>query len=120
MEAARGSMNTKLIVTAILVTVLVGACGSANTPTPAPSPDVAAVQTSAASTVISGFTLTAAVFTPTPSLPTEAPPAAPEATGTATVVPVAQVTNAQGTAETLCDSLLFDPATVDVNVPDGT
>jgi hypothetical protein len=31
-----------------------------------------------------------------------------------------QVTNASGTPETLCDSLGFDPGTVDVNIPDNT
>lgn len=103
---------------AILITVFVAACGSANTPTAAPTPDVAAVRTSAASTVVSQFTLTAAVFTPTAPPPTDTP--APEVTGTATVPPVAQVTNAQGTVVALCDKYAWDVATVDVNVPDNT
>lgn len=111
-------MKIKLIITVALITTLVVACGSANTPPAEATPDVAAVRTSAASTVISQFTLTAAAFTPTASLPTET--LTPQATGTATVAPVAQVTNAEGTTVSLCDSLSIDPATVDVNIPDGT
>jgi hypothetical protein len=114
-------MKIKLIILTILVITLLAACGSSNTPSAEPTPDVAAVRTSAASTVVSQFTLTAAAFTPTPSLPTEtSAPVVPEATNTVTVAPVAQVTNAQGTTVALCDSLSYDPATVDVNIPDGT
>jgi len=108
-------MKPKLIVTAFLFMMLVAACGSANTPEQEPTPDVAAIRTSAASTVISQFTLTAAAFTVTPSLPTET--SAPEATSTATGQPLAQVTNALGTTVALCDSLSF---VADVNVPDDT
>jgi len=110
-------MKPKLIVTAILFMMLVAACGSANTPEQEPTPDVAAIRTSAAGTVISQFTLTAAVFTVAPPQPTETP--APEVTdtGTATVAAVAQVTNALGTTVALCDSLSF---VADVNVPDDT
>lgn len=111
-------MKIKLIFTISLLTVLAAACGSANTPAPEPTPDIAAVRTSAASTVVSQFTLTAAAFTPTPSLPTLTPePSEPTMTGTATTAPVAQVTNAQGTTVALCDSLAF---VADVNVPDET
>jgi len=111
-------MKPKLIVTAILFMMLVAACGSANTPEPGPTSDVAAIRTSAASTVVSQFTLTAAAFTPTPAQPTDT--SAPEATittSTATGQPVAQVTNALGTTVALCDSLSF---VADVNVPDDT
>jgi len=108
-------MNIKLIVTAMLIMALSAACGSSNTPAPEPTPDVAAVRTSAASTVVAQFTLTAAAFTPTPALPTDTP--VPQATSTVTVAPLAQVTNAQGTSEALCDSLDF---VADVNIPDGT
>lgn len=111
-------MKLKLPVTIMFIALLIAACG----PSPAstdtePTPDVAAVRTSAASTVISQFTLTAAAFTPTASLPTETP--APEQTATATS-PFAQVTDVSGTTIALCDLLSYDPATVDVNIPDNT
>jgi hypothetical protein len=108
-------MKFKLIIAVALISTLITACGSSNTPAAEPTPDVAAVRTSAASTVVSQFTLTAAVFTPTPSLPTET--SAPQETGTATVAPLAQVTNAEGTTVSLCDSLEF---VADVNIPDNT
>jgi len=111
-------MKPKLIVTAFLFMILVAACGSANTPNQEPTPDVAAIRTSAASTVISEFTLTAAVFTVAPSLPTDTvAPEATQATSTATVPPAAQVTTTQGTTVALCDVLEF---VADVNIPDGT
>ena len=120
-------MRPKLIVTVLLLTVLAAACGSANTPEQQPTSDVAAIRTSAASTVVSQFTLTAAAFTPTPAQPTDtSAPAATESTG-ATTEPAAttaaatqagvQVTNAQGTTIALCDSLSF---VADVTVPDDT
>lgn len=114
-------MKLKLIISVMVIATLVTACGNSNTPQVGePTPDVAAVRTSAASTVVSQFTLTAAAFTPTPSLPTET--SAPEATETAGTVPAAtqpgvQVTNALGTTVALCDSLEF---VADVNVPDDT
>ncbi|HLF72903.1 MAG TPA: NBR1-Ig-like domain-containing protein [Anaerolineales bacterium] len=110
-------MKLKPIVIAIFIVVLVAACGS-EPPAAEPTPDIAAVRTSAASTVIAQFTLTAAEFTPTDSLPTGT--SAPEATATATVPPIAQVTNAEGTTVALCDSLSFNPGTVDVTIPDNT
>ncbi len=119
-------MKPRLIVTILLVATLMAACGPSATPA-GPTPDVAAVRTSAASTVVSQFTLTAAVFTPVvPAGPTDYPaPAETEApvaaaTATVTTAPVAQVTNAEGTVVTLCDKYAWDPATVDVNIPDNT
>lgn len=116
-------MNLKLSVTILIGALLIVACGPSASPQE-PTPDVALVRTSAAGTVISQFTLTAAAFTPTPSIPTNtsAPEATAPAAATATVTGavVAQVTNLSGTPEALCDSLTFDPATVDVNVPDNT
>ena len=113
-------MKPKIIITAILVAMLIVACGPSATPAE-PTPDVAAVRTSAASTVMAQFTLTAAVFTPTPSLPTDTPSTSePAATATETQPAIAQVTDASGTSITLCDSLGYDIATVDVNIPDNT
>ena len=111
-------MNKKLSVIFLVITILIAACGSATTPEP--TPDVAAVRTSAASTVVSQFTLTAAVFTPVPPSPLPTDTAVPEPTDTATEPPVAQVTNAAGTAIDLCDKYSWDAATVDVNYPDSS
>ena len=88
--------------------LFLSACG--NSATQEPTPDVAAVRTSAASTVEARFTLTAAAFTPTPRpIPTE----------TATPEPVDTDTPAapEPTEENLCDVLAYIE---DVNVPDGT
>ena len=116
-------MNLKLTVITLIGALLIVACGPSAAPQE-PTPDIALVRTSAASTVISQFTLTAAAFTPTTSVPTNT--SAPEATApaaataTATGAVIAQVTNLSGTPEALCDSLSYDVATVDVNVPDNT
>jgi len=110
-------MKHKNIISTILLAILITACGGSATPAE-PTPDVAAVRTSAASTVISQFTLTAAVFTPTTSLVTEDP--TEDVTATATQPVAVQVTNAQGTPVALCDSLGYDPLTVDVTIPDNT
>jgi hypothetical protein len=117
-------MKYRLIATVLLVTTLLAACGPSTTPA-GPTSDVAAIRTSAASTVVSQFTLTAAVFTPViPAAPTNTPAPAetsePEATATVTTAPVAQVTNAEGTVVALCDKYSWDPETVDVNLPDNT
>jgi hypothetical protein len=110
-------MNLKSFLLILLAAVLIAACGPSATPSE-PTPDVAAVRTSAASTVVSQFTLTAAAFTPTPAPPTDTPE--PEVTATETIAPVAQVTNVEGTTITLCDKYSWDLGTVDVNVPDNT
>ena len=112
-------MKLKPLAVTLFIALLIGACGGSPTQPPEPTPDVAAVRTSAASTVVSQFTLTAAAFTPTlPPPPTNTPQ--PEPTATATEPPVAQVTNAEGTTIALCDKYAWDVATVDVNVPDNT
>ena len=114
-------MRLKLTISVMLIAVLIAGCGASSTPSAEPTSDVAAIRTSAARTVVAQFTLTAAAFTPTPSLPTEpAETQAPGETATGTAPPLAQVTNAQGTTFALCDSLSIDVATVDVNIPDGT
>src|SRR5512138_1922760 len=111
-------MKLRPVLITILVAVLLTACGgNANATTAEPTVDIAAIRTSAASTVVSQFTLTAALFTPVPpASPTEtAEPATsePQGTPTQTTLPVAQVTNAQGTVVALCDKCSWDPATVD-------
>lgn len=110
-------MKLKLFISFLFIAALIAACGPSATPSE-PTPDVAAVRTSAASTVVSQFTLTAAAFTPTKASATDT--AEPEATATETTLPVAEVTNAEGTTVALCDKYSWDPDTVDVNVPDDT
>jgi len=104
-----------------ILALFISACGASATAEP--TPDVAAVRTSAASTVEARFTLTAAAFTPTPQpiLPTEeTTEPEPEATATETESSVTVITNEEGTPVELCDSLGYDITTVDVNVPDNT
>lgn len=112
-------MKLKRTMVVLLVTLIATACASPEAPDQDPTPDIAAVRTSAAGTVIAQFTLTAAAFTPTPAQPTET--ATPEVTGTTTTATAtgafAQVTDASGTTIALCDSLEF---IADVNVPDDT
>jgi hypothetical protein len=112
-------MKTKLPIITVVGILLLAACAPA-TP-PQPTPDVNSIRTSAAYTVVAEFTLTAAV------LPTSAPPptetAIPEElpTEAATEVLTTDPTLATlGTSSVLCDDYAFDPATVDVNIPDGT
>jgi len=114
-------MKLKLIIVTATLSIIVSACGSSATPVES-TPDVVAVRTSAASTVVSQFTLTAAAFTPTPLPPSTetTAPDEPTATPTSTEPPIAQVTNAEGTTIALCDKYSWDLATVDVNVPDNT
>src|SRR6266498_9794 len=113
-----GTMKLKLVVIAIFITMLLVACGPSATPEGGATPDVAAIRTSAASTVIAQFTLTAAVFTPTSSAPTET--SAPEATAAAPTETSAQITGTTGTPLALCDKYSWDVSTVDVNYPDDT
>ncbi|MBK6795135.1 MAG: hypothetical protein IPG80_21910 [Anaerolineales bacterium] len=102
----------------LLVTIL-SACAPA-TPI-VPTPDVNAIRTSAASTVIAEFTLTAAFFTPTPQpLPTETPTVEPLPTETTISLATIDPTIAALTPDALCDDYSFDIATLDVTIPDGT
>lgn len=113
-------MNPKNLMWLLACTLIIAACAPAATPAE-PTPDVVAVRTSAAGTVVAQFTLTAAVFTPTlppPLVETNTP--GPTATASATQPVVAQVTNAEGTTIALCDKYAWDIATVDVNYPDNS
>jgi hypothetical protein len=114
-------MKVKFIVFVVLATLILAACAPA-TPI-VPTPDVLAIRTSAAYTVVAEFTLTAAAFTPTP-LPTETPTVQPTLeppTETPTTTFATDPTQiALGTPGQLCDNFSFDPATVDVTILDGT
>jgi hypothetical protein len=113
-------MKIKFSIFAIMASLILAACAPA-TPI-VPTPDVLAIRTSAAYTVVAEFTLTAAAFTPTP-LPTETPtleptPVPPTETPTTTyATDPTQI--ALGTPGQLCDDYSFDPATVDVTILDG-
>jgi hypothetical protein len=114
-------MKTKIVIFAVMATLILAACAPA-TPI-VPTPDVLAVRTSAAYTVVAEFTLTAAAFTPTPLPPTET--ATPEPPSLPTETPTAEFATdptqiALGTPGELCDNFSFDPATVDVTILDGT
>ena len=109
-------MKTRLLIF-FLIGILLAACAPATTP--APTLDVNVIYTSAAYTVVAEFTLTAAVFSPTP-LPTDTSTPEPP-TVTPTSAPVINPTLiALGTPGALCDNMSFDPATVDVTIPDGS
>jgi hypothetical protein len=76
------------------------------------------IQTSAAQTVVANFTLTAAAFTPTLPPITESPTESATAGGpteTPTLLP-----GGVTATPVLCDALIYDDATIDVNVPDNT
>ncbi len=107
-------MKARLI---ILVTIALTLAACAPATPIVPTPDVLAVRTSAAYTVVAEITLTAAAFTPTPLPPT--PTFTPEPpTATATEVFTTDPTQAAlGTPASLCDDYAY---VTDVTIPDGT
>lgn len=116
-------MKTSLLISLLVVTLLLTACGGA----PAqPTPDTALIQTSAANTVIANFTATAkAAVTNTPLAALTAPPTPLESQTPATpaTAPAASATLLPGGVTAtpgLCDYYTWEPGTVDVNIPDGT
>lgn len=113
-------MRMNLPAVVMVGTLLMAACAPA-TP-PEPTPDINAIRTSAANTVVAEFTLTAASWTPTPQPTFTQTPILeqPTSTATATVQSVAIATNAEGTPVELCDKYSWDDFTVDVNFPDNT
>ena len=111
--------SMKKILALFLLAVLVSACAPA-TPVE-PTPDVNAIRTSAANTVVAEFTLTAAVLPPTSQPPTETPTEAVPPTETPTAVLALDETQvALGTPAALCDDYDFNLSTLDVTIPDGT
>ncbi len=101
----------------VLLLVFLVACSSApTTPPPTPTIDPAQLYLSAIQTVVAGVTMTAAAFSPTPE-------------PTATFTPLPSPTPTVGTpvipiefspTPVPCNAISFDPATVDVNYPDGS
>lgn len=111
-------MKNKLPIISLAAILVLAACAPA-TPIE-PTPDVLAVRTSAAYTVVAEFTLTAAAFTPTPLPPTETP-IPEEPTVTATEALTNDPTQAAlGTPAALCDDYDWNAATLDVTIVDGT
>lgn len=112
-------MKTKHTIFTLVIVLLLAACAPA-TPV-VPTPDVLAIRTSAAYTVVAEFTLTAASFTATPMPPTSTATPEPSPTSTATEVFTTDPTLAAlGTPASLCDDYSFDLATLDITIPDGT
>jgi hypothetical protein len=108
-------MKPRMFIPVLVCAALVAACAPAPA---APTPDVRVIQTSAAQTVIANFTLTAAAFTPT-SLPETDTPVPTATEGGPTETPTLLPGDVTATP-VLCDALIYDAATIDVNVPDNT
>ena len=107
-----------------LLALLVSACGSQETPMP--TPDIGAIQTAAAQTVIADILATQsaeAALTPlaSPTAESTEPPVeeTPTATVTLTLGPLL-TPGAVGTPLGLCDDATYNPLTVDVTVADGS
>src|SRR5512138_1314450 len=120
-----GTMKTMLLLTFLVVPLLLTSCAPAAAP--APTPDTALIQTSAANTVIANFTLTASVSTNTPlAALTEAPTSGPLESATAaptasTAVALSPTLLPGGVTATpgLCDHYTWG-TDLDVTIPDGT
>jgi hypothetical protein len=108
-------MKTRYFLLPLLALIL-AACAPA-TPV-VPTPDVLAVRTSAAYTVVAEITLTAAAFTSTPLPPSATSTPEPPPTATATEVFTTDPTQAAlGTPASLCDNYVY---VADVTIVDGT
>ena len=85
----------------------------------APTPDIGLIQTSAAQTVVANFTLTAAITST--AVPTETQTQVPLVpSGTASTDTPTLLPGGVTATPILCDALIYDSATIDVNVPDNT
>lgn len=111
-------MRTKLTATLLFIVMFMNACAPATAS--APTPDVNAIYTSAAYTVVAEFTLTAASFTATPLPPTETPMPEQAAASPTDAFTTNPTLAALGTPVALCDDYSFTLTTLDVTIPDGT
>ncbi|MFZ5881887.1 MAG: NBR1-Ig-like domain-containing protein [Chloroflexota bacterium] len=118
-------MKLKTLTLSVIAVLILSACGTATTP--APTPDLAALRTSAVQTAVAEITLTAASIPPTP-VPSEtpAPTFTPLPTETLST-PGVMITDLTSGLPVLasftplpCDAMSFDVLSVDVNIPDGT
>ncbi|OQX61864.1 MAG: hypothetical protein B5M51_06905 [Anaerolinea sp. 4484_236] len=118
-------MKAKFLITAFFTVILLSACG---TSAPAsPTPDVNAIYTAAAQTVVAELTQTAAVITPTientatetQAIPTETtvPAETPLPTETETLQPTETLIVEVTPTDQSCDDSSW---VADVSVPDGT
>jgi hypothetical protein len=111
-------MKTKIVAALSAGMLLVASC--AQTPPAAPTPDISLIQTSAAQTVMANFTLTAALDTPTAEQVITVTPTLPEVEGTPVTETPTLLPGGVTATDVLCDALIYDEATIDVNVPDNT
>ena len=107
-------MQTRSTFTALISITLLAACAPARPLEP--TPDVNAIRTSAAFTVVAEFTLTAAAFSPTP-FPTDTPAPEQPTPTSAEEFTTDPTLAALGTPAELCDDFSF---VADVTIPDGT
>ena len=115
-------MKTGLWISFLVVPLIIASCGPVQS---APTPDISFVQTSAANTVIANFTASAAAPSSTPlaALTTAPAPLETQTPATpATLVAVSPTLLPGGVTATqgLCDHYTWDPATIDVTIPDGS
>lgn len=115
-------MKTGLWISFLVVPLIIAGCGPVQS---APTPDISFVQTSAANTVIANFTASAAAPSSTPlaALTTAPAPLETQTPATpATLVAVSPTLLPGGVTATqgLCDHYTWDPATIDVTIPDGS
>jgi hypothetical protein len=115
-------MKSKHITLTLLLALLLAACGTNETPMP--TPDVGAIQTAAAQTVMADILATQsaeAAQTPLASPTAEATQPSVE-TPTVTVTLTVGVLSTPGALGTpgLCDDSNYNDATVDVTIPDGS
>ncbi len=107
-------MTAKNIFLFTILVLLIAACAPQPTPA-APTPDIAAISTAAAETVVANITGTALAEPPTP-LPT-ATEALPTETPSLTPTVLLSITFGAGTTGPLCEVFQF---VADINYPDDT
>jgi len=111
-------MNKSILASFAVGMLLVASCAQA--PPAAPTADIYLIQTSAAQTVMANFTLTAALDTPTAEQVITVTPTLPAVEGTPVTETPTLLPGGVTATDVLCDALIYDEATIDVNVPDNT
>jgi len=111
-------MNKSILASFAVGMLLVASCAQA--PPAAPTADINLIQTSAAQTVMANFTLTAALDTPTAEQVITVTPTLPAVEGTPVTETPTLLPGGVTATDVLCDALIYDEATIDVNVPDNT